>query len=120
MKTKKSAISISVLVIALGVAWLLNVMGVIPGVDWIWVISLGVSGILLLAFSQFDRFTFVVGTSLIVCSVLSVLRQTKALSVNIEAPVLFITVGILSLLAQVLPIPATPKDEPTLPPEEKP
>lgn len=119
MKTKKSAISISFLVIALGVAWLLNEMGVIPGVDMIWPTCLGVSGILMLAFSPFDRFTFVVGTSLIVCSVLSVLRQTEALSVKLEAPVLFITVGILSLLSQVLPIPATPKDEPTLPPEEK-
>ncbi len=126
MKTRKSAIAISLLIIALGVAWLLNVTKVIPGVDWVWVMGLGVSGILLLAFAQLDRFNFVVGVSLIVSSVLSVLRQTGKLVVNIEAPVLFITVGILLFLSQLLPIPpveesvkkqpASPETKPELKP----
>ncbi len=121
MKTRKSAIAISLLIIALGVAWLLNVTKVIPGVDWVWVMGLGVSGILLLAFAQLDRFNFVVGVSLIVSSILSVLRQTGKLVVNIEAPVLFITVGILLFLSQLLPIPpAEPVKNQPAPPEPKP
>jgi hypothetical protein len=122
VKTRKSATAISLLIIALGVAWLLNVTKVIPGVDWVWVMGLGVSGILLLAFAQMDRFNFVVGVSLIVSSILSVLRQTGKLVINIEAPVLFITVGILLFLSQLLPIPAPgePEKKQPAPPETKP
>ncbi len=122
MKTRKSATAISLLIIALGVAWLLNVTKVIPRVDWVWVMGLGVSGILLLAFAQMDRFNFVIGVSLIVSSILSVMRQTGRLVINIEAPVLFITVGILLFLSQLLPLPApgeSVKKQPP-PPETKP
>jgi hypothetical protein len=115
MKTRKPAIAISFLIVALGVAWLLNAMRVAEGLDWIWIIGLGVSGILLLTVTRLDRFNFVAGLSLIVSSVLAALRQSGKLSINIEAPVLFITVGILLLLAQLLPLPAA-----TAPPEETP
>ena len=115
MKSRKPAIAISFLIVALGVAWLLNAKGVAPGLDWIWIIGLGVSGILLLTVTRLDRFNFVAGLSLIVSSVLAALRQSKSIEVNIEAPVLFITVGILLLLAQFLPLPAS-----TAEPVEKP
>jgi hypothetical protein len=106
MNSRKPAIAISFLIVALGVAWLLNAMRVAPNLDWIWIIGLGVSGILLLTVTRLDRFNFVAGLSLVVSSVLAALRQSGKLSVNIEAPVLFITVGILLLLAQLLPMPA--------------
>jgi len=35
MNESKSMVAIAVLVIALGVAWLLNTLNVIPGIDWI-------------------------------------------------------------------------------------
>jgi len=111
MKSRKPAIAISLLIVALGVAWLLNAMRVAPQLDWIWIIGLGVSGILLLTITRMDRFTFVAGLSLIVSSVLAVLRQSKKLEANVEAPVLFITIGILLLLAQLLPLPAQPPAE---------
>jgi hypothetical protein len=115
MKSRKPAIAISFLIVALGIAWLLNAMRVAPNLDWIWIIGLGVSGILLLTVTRLDRFNFVAGLSLIVSSVLAVLRQSGKLTVNVEAPVLFITIGILLLLAQFIPLPAS---VPTL--EEKP
>jgi hypothetical protein len=111
VKTSKPAIAISLLIIALGVGALLNTMRVIHGVDWIWVSGLGISGIPLLALAKLDRFNFVVGTTLIVSSILSLLRQTEVLSVNIEAPVLFICVGVLLLFAHLLRLPgAADKD----------
>jgi hypothetical protein len=110
MKSRKPAIAISFLIVALGVAWLLNAMSVAPELDWIWIIGLGVSGILLLTATRLDRFNFVAGLSLIVSSVLAALRQSGKITVNIEAPVLFITVGILLLLAQLLPLPASSTD----------
>ena len=106
MKTSKPAIAIALLIIALGVGALLNTMKVIHGVDWIWVSGLGVSGILLLALARLDRFNFVVGTTLIISSILSLLRQTEVLTVNIEAPVLFICVGVLLLFAHLLRLPS--------------
>jgi hypothetical protein len=115
MKSRKPAIAIAFLIVALGIAWLLNAMRVAPNLDWIWIIGLGVSGILLLTVTRMDRFNFVAGLSLIVSSVLAVLRQSGRLTVNVEAPVLFITIGILLLLAQFIPLPAS---APTL--EEKP
>lgn len=115
MKSRKPAIAISFLIVALGVAWLLNAMRIAPQLDWIWIIGLGVSGILLLTVTRLDRFNFVAGLSLIVSSVLAVLRQSGTLTVNVEAPVLFITLGILLLLAQLIPLPAssTPAEKPS-------
>ncbi len=110
MKSRKPAIAISFLIIALGVAWLLNAMRIAPNLDWIWIIGLGVSGILLLTITRLDRFNFVAGVSLIVSSVLAALRQSGRLTINIEAPVLFITVGILLFLAQILPLASTASD----------
>jgi hypothetical protein len=110
MKSRKTAIAISLLIIALGIAWLVNVMQRNSRIDWFWPTGLGVSGLLLLTVARLDRFNFIVGVCLIVCSVLSVLRQQGVLTVNIEVPVLFITVGVLLLLAHMLKIP--PADEP--------
>ncbi len=106
MNSRKPAIAISFLIVAVGIAWLLNAMRIVPDIDWVWIIGLGVSGILLLTVTRLDRFNFVAGLSLIVSSVLAVLRQTGKITVNVEAPVLFIAVGILLLVAQVLPLPA--------------
>jgi hypothetical protein len=101
-------IIIAVLVIALGVAWLLNILGVIPGVDWLWTGGLGVAGILVMAANGINKFTFVIGPFLLVSSVFSVLRQTGRFSANIELPVLFIIFGVLLLLSLLLPL-ATPE-----------
>lgn len=107
MKSNKTAIAISLLIIALGFSWLLAKLNVIPsGVDWFWVTGLGVSGLLLLTVAGIDRFNFVVGVSLIVCSFLSALRQLKKLTGDLEAPILFTTVGVLLLLAHLLKLPA--------------
>jgi hypothetical protein len=99
---------VSVLVIALGTAWLLNTLNFIPGVDWLWTGGLGIAGILVLAINGINRFTFVIGPFLLITSVFSILRQTGRLRPNIEVPVLFIVFGVLLLLAMLLPL-ATPE-----------
>ncbi len=116
VKTNKTAVAISLLIIALGIAWLLNKLAIIPGLDWFWVVGLGFSGILLLTVAGIDRFNFVVGVSLIVCSILSALRQMNKLTGDLEAPILFTTVGVLLFLAQVFRLPVnrdtTPATDP--------
>ena len=101
-------IIVAVLVIALGIAWLLNILDVIPGVDWFWTGGLAAAGILLMAANGINKFTFVFGPFLLVSSVFSLLRQTGRLRTNIEMPVLFIIFGVLFLLSLLLPLP-TPK-----------
>ncbi|HVT83099.1 MAG TPA: hypothetical protein VHM90_20850 [Phycisphaerae bacterium] len=98
---------ISLLIIAIGIAWLLNTLHFIGGVDWIWTISLGAAGLLTLAWGRINKFTFVMGLFLVVGSVLSVLRQTGAISVEVEVPVLVIIFGLLFLIAQlpIIPLP---------------
>ena len=98
---------LAMLVIALGIAWLLNTLGVIPGVNWLWTGGLGVIGILVLLANGVNKFTFVIGLFLLASSVFSVLRQTGRLAEDIEMPVLFIIFGVLLLLSLLLPL-ATP------------
>jgi hypothetical protein len=108
MSATKSMIILAVLIIALGIAWLLNTLDVIPGVDWLWTGGLGVAGILVMAANGINKSTFVIGPFLLVSSVLSILRQTGRLRSNIEMPVLFIIFGMLLLLSLLLPL-ATPQ-----------
>jgi hypothetical protein len=121
VKTSKPAIAISLLIIALGIGWLLNTMRVFGGhIDWIWVSGLGISGLLLLSLAKLDRFNFVVGTSLIICSILALLRQAQVIEVNIEAPVLFISVGLLLLLSHLFRLPGAGDRVVVVPPENPP
>jgi hypothetical protein len=91
-------------------------------IDWIWVSGLGISGILLLSLAKLDRFNFVVGTTLMICSILALLRQTDVITINIEAPVLFICVGLLLLLSHVFRLPSAAErisePEPIVPPQD--
>jgi uncharacterized membrane protein YhhN len=93
---------IPVLVIALGVAWLLNVKDVLPGVNWVWTMGLAVTGLILLVIDKINKFNFVVGSFLLIATVFSILRQTGKMSQDIEVPSLFILLGVLMLLVQVL------------------
>jgi hypothetical protein len=97
-------IILAVLVIALGIAWLLNTLEIIPGVDWLWSGGLGIAGILFLAAKGLNKFTFVIGSFLLISSVCSVLRQTGRLRPDIELPVLFIVFGALILVSMLLPL----------------
>lgn len=92
---------VPILVIAFGVAWLLNVNNILPGVNWIWTAGLAVSGILLLVLDKLNKFNFVVGLFLIVAALFSILRQTGKITSAVEVPTLFILLGVLMLLAQV-------------------
>ena len=106
MGTRVKELAIPVVIIALGVGWLLTVRGVLPGVNWVWVIGLAVAGVLLMAVGGLDRVTAVVGPLLIVASCFALLRQTGRLAVDTEVPLLVIVVGVLLLLTRVLPVPS--------------
>jgi hypothetical protein len=98
---------ISFMVMAIGIAWLLNTLNFIGGVDWIWTGLLGASGLIALAWGKLNKFTFIIGAFLVVSSVFSILRQTGIMSVNVEIPLLVIAFGAVLLIAQLpfIPLP---------------
>lgn len=100
----KRKLTVPILVITVGLAWLLNVLEVVPDVDWIWSLGLAVAGILCLTIGGISKATVVAGPLLLVASVCSVLRQTGRLHEQQEVPILVIVLGVLMLLAQLLPL----------------
>jgi hypothetical protein len=80
-------------------------VGVNPEINWVCSLGLGVIGILTFVVSGFDKVTIVLGPFLLLASVLSVLRQTGTLRLEIEVPALVISVGVLLRVAQLPLIP---------------
>ena len=105
MKTK--GLVVPVLVIVLGATWLLNILKVLPGVDWIWTVGLAAVGVLTLLVGGINKLTVVVGPFLVVGSICSLLRQLDMLAVDREIPILTIVLGVLMLIAQVCRLPAS-------------
>lgn len=103
--TQRKRFIVPTLIILLGVAWLLNVREIIPGVDWIWTVGLAAVGILTLAVGGLNKLTVVIGPFFLTASLFSILRQTGQMSLDLEVPLLTITLGILLLLVQLLNLP---------------
>lgn len=105
MKNGKASIAFPILIIAIGIGWLLTTHNLLPGVDWIWILSLGVLGGSTLAVWGIDKVAIVVGPFLIVCTFLSLLGQTGRMSVDTEVPLLVTLAGVLMLVSRCLPVP---------------
>jgi hypothetical protein len=95
---------VPVLITTVGTGWLLTVRGVIPGVQWIWVLVLAVLGAFLLCV-KVDKVSIAVGPSLMAAAALSMLRQTGWIAINTEVPLLTIIVGSLWTASYLLPVP---------------
>jgi hypothetical protein len=93
-------------IVAVGVGWLRTVQGVLPSVNWLWVLSLVAAGIALPLVSGWDKVTVVAGPFLLISSVFALLRETQQLSTDTEMPCLLIVFGVLLLLSRLLPLPA--------------
>jgi hypothetical protein len=105
MNSDKMSLVAPILIVTLGVGWLLTTHNVIHGVNWVWVLGLGVTGLLIVVVGGLDKVTFVLGPFLIASTVFSLLRQTGRISVDTEMPSLVIVIGTLMLISKLLPIP---------------
>ena len=103
--TGRQTIIVPVLIITVGVGWLLTVLQVLPGVNWVWVLALGIVGVLVLVLGGMNKVTVVAGPFLILATFFSLLRQTGRLSLDVEVPLLVISVGILMLISRLAPLP---------------
>src|SRR5262245_38329336 len=101
MPKSKGPLVLAILIITVGVGHLLVALNVGPGINWVWTLGLGVVGILVFVLAGgIDKWSVVLGPFFLIASVLSVLRQTQALRIDIEMPILVITLGVLLLIAQ--------------------
>lgn len=97
----KGRVALAMLIITLGIGWLLTAQNVAPGINWVWTLGLGVVGVLVFVVSGgVDKLSIVIGPFFLIASVLSILRQTGQIRIDVEMPVLVIAVGALLLLAQ--------------------
>jgi hypothetical protein len=101
----KRTLVIPIVIITVGIGWLLTALGFAPGIDWIWTLGLAVCGIVTFAAGGWNKVTLVIGLFFVAASLLSVLRQTGRLTLNIEVPVLVILIGVLLLIARSPAIP---------------
>jgi len=100
MKPDKATLIAPLLLIAVGAGWLLTVLGIVPGINWIWTLGLTSVGFLTFAVGGFDKVTFVIGSFFISAGSLSVLRQAGRLSLDVEIPILVMLSGVLLLIAR--------------------
>ena len=98
---------VPVLIIVVGLGWLLNVLAIIPQIEWIWSLGMAAVGILTIAVGGFDRLTIVIGPFLAISAIFSVLRQTNNITVEKELPILTVSLGVLLLLAYLLKLPTS-------------
>lgn len=97
-------IAIPLLIIAVEVGWLLTAQGVLPGVNWVWVMALAGLGVMLMAWCGIDRGSVVLGPFLITAAVLSLLRQSEQITLDLELPLLVIAFGVQLMIAVLLPL----------------
>ncbi len=105
MKGTRGALLAPVLLILVGVSWLLNSLGVMPGVNWVWTLLLAGVGLLILL-GGLNRISVVLGPLLMVAGGLSVLRQTGRLNIDVEIPILVILAGVLLIVSRYSRLPA--------------
>ena len=105
MANPARAFVVPVLLIAVGTGWLLSTLGLVPEIDWVWTLGLATIGILTFILSGVDKLTVVVGPFFLAASLLSVLRQTGRIRIDLEIPILVILLGFLMILAQLRAIP---------------
>ena len=70
MPRKNKPILIALCLIFLGAAWLLNNIGVMPGVNWIWTLSLAAVAVVILGASGIDKLTVVIVPLLVLAQLL--------------------------------------------------
>ncbi|MDH3584677.1 MAG: hypothetical protein OER86_10720 [Phycisphaerae bacterium] len=104
MEDSKGILTISILVIALGICWLLEAMKVLENVDWVLIGMLVVGGILTMTIGGVDKVTVVVGPFLILTGIFAFLRQREIFTLELMVPTLVISLGLLMLLSTLSPL----------------
>ena len=103
--SNRKTLVIPLLIIAIGTGWLLTTLNIVPGLNWIWILGLAITGLTSFAVSGIDKSSVLIGPFFLIASTLSVLRQIGYVTFNIEIPILVIVIGCLLLIARSSSIP---------------
>ncbi len=104
-----------IIVVVIGITWMLNVLNIIPQIDWAWSIGLLAAGVLSIATNGFNKITVITGPFLVAASICSVFRQLGHLSIDLEVPLLISVLGVFMCISQMpsIPVPKSTKPEHT-------
>jgi hypothetical protein len=103
-------------IVAVGLGWLLSALHVFPQVNWVWILALGITGVLVFVVSGgVDKVSILIGPFFIAASLLSTARQAGLLSIDVEVPLLVMLVGGLLFVSQRPDIPVPRWYEPPPP-----
>lgn len=105
MSANRKSLVFPILLIIVGSGWMLSVLGIVPGIDWAWTLTLAGVGLLAFLVGGVDKVTIVVGPFFIITSMLSVLRQSGRLRFDLEVPILVVLTGVLLLVARLPTVP---------------
>jgi hypothetical protein len=94
--------AMGITLIAVGCVWLLASLGYLPDINWVWVLTLFILGLVPLLAAGLNKLTFISGGFFFAASIASVLRQTGKVTINVEVPTLIIIAGVLTLIAMAL------------------
>jgi hypothetical protein len=105
MKMSRLKYAVPVYIIIIGFAWLLNVYHIAPKINWVLTIGIGALGVIGFFVFALNKVTVVIGSFMIIESLCLILKQAGLLDMAGQAPILFISLGCLLLLVQVLKLP---------------
>ncbi len=88
-----------------GLGWFLNVISILPKVNWFLTLSVAACGLIFLITDKINKFNFVIGMFLITVSISSIFRQLEKITLDMEVPVLVIVLGLLMFIAQAMKLP---------------
>ena len=103
---RRGPIAVPIALIVVGVGWFLTVRGVVPGVDWLWIMLLAIAGLMPMVLGGIDRFSVPFGAFLGICTFASLSRQIGWLPINQEVPLLVMAAGVVLLVCRGIPLPA--------------
>src|SRR5262245_38090555 len=98
--SSRARLIIPILIVVVGVGWLLTALGVGSGINWVWTLGLGFIGIMIFVVAKgVDKVSIVLGMFFLLANLFSLLRQIGQLTLDIEVPLLVISLGVLLLIA---------------------
>jgi hypothetical protein len=105
MTPSRQPLILAISLIVLGAGWMLNNLQITPDVNWVWILGLGIAGIVFLVAGGINKVTIIIGPFLAIASILSYLRQSGKLDTAYELPGLTALLGVLLLVAHIRFIP---------------
>ena len=99
------SVALPLFIVVLGAAWLVDNLQIVPAVNWVWTVSLGAPGILVLLFARWNSVNFIIGAFMTVASLFSLLRQTQVIGEQVMVPCLTIVFGAVLLFIRLVHIP---------------